>query len=714
MRTSIKSSSLTRLSFLGLLLLFNPFAADSFAQQRPLVYDVENTGAQFPRPPLPSVDQLPIVPLLTDPFEWSDGSGRDTRFASWSRRRAQIKAEIENYEIGPKPDCSDCTITAVYANGVLTVDVLRNTNGRTLRLTSTINLPSGTAPAAGFPAVIQMALAPSSGTGGLPAGIASIDYIHDDVTQYAAGQQISHAGDPYFLMYPEYNAGPCPPAGPCGADVGQYSAWSWGVSRLIDGMQIAKNQLVNPLPIDISHLAVHGCSYAGKMALFAGAFDERIALTFAQESGGGGAPAWRVSHAIEPDGTVEKSNNTDGSWFKKTFKTQFGRADSYKLPEDHHELMAMVAPRALLVTGNTDFVWLSNRSAYVTARATQKVYETFGIGDRFGFYVDGGHGHCAVPADQTPTINAFYSKFLLGQDVNTDVHVYPQTVPFTTLDYAGWTQWWDRPPVLSIPSDLNVEATAANGAVVTFTGSAHDGVSGNDLQVTFTPASGSVFSFGSTTVTATATDASGSATTGSFVVTVSDTTPPVIASIADQTVEATGPAGAPVAFAAGAYDVVSGQLPVIFSPPSGSTFALGTTTVTATATDQAGNASSRTFVVNVRDTTAPNFGSLTASPNIITSRNHQMVPVSLTASVVDAVDQTPVTRIISVASNEPVSGTGGGDLSPDWEITGPLTLKLRGESSGKGSGRVYTITVESRDYSGNARNKTVAVSVPRN
>jgi hypothetical protein len=91
-----------------------------------------------------------------------------------------------------------------------------------------------------------------------------------------------------------------------------------------------------------------------------------------------------------------------------------------------------------------------------------------------------------------------------------------------------------------------------------------------------------------------------------------------------------------------------------------------------------------------------------------------MVPVSLTASVVDAVDQSPVTRIISVASNEPVSGTGGGDLAPDWEITGALTLKLRGESSSKGSGRIYTITVESRDHSGNASNKTVTVSVPRN
>ena len=128
------------------------------------------------------------------------------------------------------------------------------------------------------------------------------------------------------------------------------------------------------------------------MALFAGAFDERIAATFAQESGGGGAPSWRVSEGLEPDGTVEKTSNTDGSWFITSMKTDFGHANTYKLPEDHHELMAMVAPRALMVSGNTDFTWLSNRSNYVTSLATQKIYEAFGIGERFGFYIDGGHG----------------------------------------------------------------------------------------------------------------------------------------------------------------------------------------------------------------------------------------------------------------------------------------------------------------------------------
>lgn len=213
------------------------------------------------------------------------------------------------------------------------------------------------------------------------------------------------------------------------------------------------------------------------MALFAGAFDERIAATFAQESGGGGAPSWRVSHAIEPDGSVEKISNTDGSWFITGMKTDFRGDNVYKLPEDHHLLMAMVAPRALLVSGNTDFVWLSNRSNYVTSKATQRIYETLGIGDRFGFWIDGNHGHCALGANEQPIIDGFYQKFLLGQNGTWDVHVYPQTSGFTDLDYKRWTWWWGTgnpsfpddpdttPPSITLDSPIDGATYLLNSAV---------------------------------------------------------------------------------------------------------------------------------------------------------------------------------------------------------------------------------------------------------
>src|SRR6185312_13806401 len=74
-------------------------------RQLPLVYSIENTGARYPAPVFPSFAQLPIVRPLPDPFASFDGSPRDSSIDSWEHRRNEIKAAIEKYEIGPKPDC---------------------------------------------------------------------------------------------------------------------------------------------------------------------------------------------------------------------------------------------------------------------------------------------------------------------------------------------------------------------------------------------------------------------------------------------------------------------------------------------------------------------------------------------------------------------------------------------------------------------------------
>jgi len=109
---------------------------------------------------------------------------------------------------------------------------------------------------------------------------------------------------------------------------------------------------------------------------------------------------------------------------------------------------------------------------------------------------------------------------------------------------------------------------------------------------------------GTTVVTVTATDAAGNVTTKTFKVTVVDTTPPVLTVPGDLTVEATSAAGAVVTFAAQATDAVS-TVKITYSKQPGSVFALGTTVVTVTATDAAGNVTTKTFKVTVVDTTPP-------------------------------------------------------------------------------------------------------------
>ncbi|MGH9530242.1 MAG: hypothetical protein ACRD2S_10040, partial [Terriglobales bacterium] len=185
----------------------------------PLVYNVENTGAHYRAPVFPSFEQLPIIRPLPDPFRFVDGF-RDTSFASWERRRNEIKAAIEKYEIGPKPDCSDCTITAVYTpppagsnTGALAVTVTRN--GKSLTLNERVWLPQGMGNGP-FPVLIPMSLAfppffvpPVPNYGSLPSSvfsslpIATIDFFHNDVTLYSFFGVSDHSKDPFYQLYPE-------------------------------------------------------------------------------------------------------------------------------------------------------------------------------------------------------------------------------------------------------------------------------------------------------------------------------------------------------------------------------------------------------------------------------------------------------------------------------------------------------------------------------
>lgn len=160
------------------------------------------------------------------------------------------------------------------------------------------------------------------------------------------------------------------------------------------------------------------------------------------------------------------------------------------------------------------------------------------------------------------------------------------------------------PPVLSL-SNVAAEATGPSGAAVTYTATATDAVDG-PRPVTCSPASGSTFPPGVTTVNCSASDLSGNTATGSFSVTVVDTTPPVInVPLAQADAEATSPSGAVVTYTVNGSDLVSGAVSVTCTPSSGSTFPLGVTTVNCSATDGAGNVGTASFSVTVVDKVAP-------------------------------------------------------------------------------------------------------------
>ncbi|MDX1315831.1 MAG: T9SS type A sorting domain-containing protein, partial [Eudoraea sp.] len=88
---------------------------------------------------------------------------------------------------------------------------------------------------------------------------------------------------------------------------------------------------------------------------------------------------------------------------------------------------------------NPDFEWLAEESGYVSSYAAHKVWQAFGIGDRFGYSIVGGHGHCALPESQFPEVEAFVDKFLLDSvNENTDVTIHP----YENTDQGRWVEWW--------------------------------------------------------------------------------------------------------------------------------------------------------------------------------------------------------------------------------------------------------------------------------
>jgi hypothetical protein len=144
----------------------------------------------------------------------------------------------------------------------------------------------------------------------------------------------------------------------------------------------------------------------------------------------------------------------------------------------------------------------------------------------------------------------------------------------------------------------------------------------------------------------------------------------------------------------------SGQLP------------LGTNTIDITVTDSSGLSNSCGTTVTVIDTIPPVITMVSASPMSLWPPNHKMVTVSVHAVTTDNCGSA-TWKITSVRSNEPVNGLGDGDTAPDWQITGDHSVLLRAERSGKGSGRIYTITIQAADASGDmSAPQTVTVKVP--
>jgi len=192
--------------------------------------------------------------------------------------------------------------------------------------------------------------------------------------------------------------------------------------------------------------------------------------------------------------------------------------------------------------------------------------------------------------DTTSILATIEHRFGLASLGTRDAAVADLSSSLTGLDTTA--------PVITVPSDISVTQTTVGGAAVSYVVTSSDP---DDSVATSscTPASGSTFAVGATTVKCSATDTAGNSSSASFTVKVTAAGPPVITVPAFRTLGALIATGLVVNYDVTAKDPIDGAIPATCSPPSGSTLPVGTTTVTCTATDKSGRTATKTFDVTV-------------------------------------------------------------------------------------------------------------------
>jgi hypothetical protein len=374
---------------------------------------VENRGVDCQVGALPAGNTLPRSPNLPDPFTKLDGT-RITQKSDWVCRRQEILKQVNQYIYGEKP-LKPQSVTGTVTNTAITVNV--QNNGQNETFTAAVTLPAGRQ--GPVPAIIAF-----GGNAGVVPIIAAMGVA---VINYNQGNVGSRNTGLYSRLYP-------------GNTSGDLAAWAWGASRILDVIQAAGDTI-----IDSKKLAVTGCSFLGKAALATGAMDERFALVIPRESGIGGVPSYRIVPQIEPNptnsgtGPEQPQHAIDSGWLPGNSLVN----DPQRLPVDTHEILGLVAPRGLLVLGNTggqaqNYLNLDFHTEYASSVAGSKIFAALGVEDHLS-YDSKNVTHCDAGTGYTAAIQASVGKFLLGNNTTTGT--------FTT-DFEGirtapdqWVQW---------------------------------------------------------------------------------------------------------------------------------------------------------------------------------------------------------------------------------------------------------------------------------
>ncbi len=333
-----------------------------------------------------TVDSLPSIKELPDPFLFADGS----RVASpddWARRRAELLELIQRYEYGHLPPAANVVATEAPAyeppkrtgsnrdaknappppaaaplpegTTVKKYELTIGPAGKSVSTHLVLTIPPGEGP---FPTIVRGDLGWGDVKPAIAAEVARRGYL---LAQFDRTEIVPDKKDVRGGLYDVHPDG----------DFGALAAWAWGYHRVID--YLVTRDDVNP-----KQIAVTGHSRGGKTAILAGATDERIAITNPNNSGCGGAGCYRIQGEKSEDIAAILKNFR--YWFHPDFGRFVGKID--RLPFDQHSVKAVIAPRALLTTEALGDIWANPPGTQQSHLAAKEVYDFLGAGDRLGIY----------------------------------------------------------------------------------------------------------------------------------------------------------------------------------------------------------------------------------------------------------------------------------------------------------------------------------------
>ena len=376
---------------------------------------------------------LTLAPSYTIPdlMTFQDGTPVVTA-EDWARRREEIKGLYEYYMYGYLPDGSEEMLEWQVSGTNLLLTVSRGE--KQAQLVVPFSLPQGKAPEGGWPYYIEYSWWGLSEAGQYAAsrGYAAFAY-----SAYAVAADDSSFTGAFYTLYP-YGDHPT-------TQTGVLTAWAWGVSKIIDALEMGAGEA---LQINPAQSIVGGVSRFGKSAAVAGAFDERIMFTVPSCSGAGGLGMLRYSGegktydltslgyqndkgtGLWTNGTCESFSNIRSSserhWFNQNFRLT---PSPQMLPFDQHFLAALCADvnrHFILVTGVLSEEWNNVEGQTMAFVGSQPAWDVIGAGDQNNMIVH-LNGHAILKSDMELILD-YADQVLYGREPQRDLSVMKTNV----------------------------------------------------------------------------------------------------------------------------------------------------------------------------------------------------------------------------------------------------------------------------------------------